>query len=66
MVLYLDEETVVGTFETTLYFQLKEKDTEVSLALLLFALRDLAIAKVSIGSGAAIGRGYFYRSKKLR
>lgn len=54
----IEEETVVGTFETNLQFQLKEKDSGVSLALLLFALRDLALGKLSIGSGAAIGRGF--------
>lgn len=55
----LEEETVLGSFETTLHFQQKAKDTNVSLALLLFALRDLAMQKVTIGSGAAIGRGFF-------
>lgn len=59
----LNEETVVGTFETTLYLQLKKEDADISLALLLFALRDLAIGKVSLGSGAAIGRGFLQIEK---
>lgn len=54
----LQQETLFGEMETTLQFQLKEEGSNVSLALLIFALRDLALQKVSIGSGASIGRGF--------
>lgn len=56
----LSEETVEGTFSTTIYLLQKNEYTNVALALLLFALRDLALQQVTIGSGSAIGRGLLH------
>lgn len=56
----IEEKTVLGRFTGEIHFHLSndQKKNNVSLALLLFALRDLALQQVSIGSGASIGRGY--------
>jgi|SRR5690625_436458 len=56
----LDEETVTGEFTVALHFHYRQNDIEanVSAALLLFALRDLALQQLSIGSRASIGYGY--------
>lgn len=56
----LDEETVSGDFDLTMNFHFTEEDevTYTSAALLLFALRDLAMQRLSIGSRASIGYGF--------
>lgn len=59
----LDMKTVQGSFTTILTYRLKkggEMTTEdkVVLALLLFALRDLGMQQLTVGSGASIGWGY--------
>ncbi|WP_161522443.1 RAMP superfamily CRISPR-associated protein [Caldibacillus thermoamylovorans] len=59
----LDMKTVQGSFTTLLIYRLKkgrEMTTEdkVALALLLFALRDLGMQQLTVGSGASIGWGY--------
>lgn len=55
----LEEETVVGRFSTTLL--LKYADHELrdraAAALLLFAIRDFAAGRQTLGSGWGIGRG---------
>lgn len=55
----IQEETVTGSFSMEVYFY-KEATvkSDMSLALFLFALRDLAFQHVSIGSGGSIGRGF--------
>lgn len=54
----LQEETVSGTFETTLQLKHYNEEMDVPFALLLFALRDLALQKVTVGSRTANGRGF--------
>src|SRR5699024_12398704 len=56
----LNEETYSGEFTVALHFHYRQNDIEanVSAALLLFALRDLALQQLSIGSRASIGYGY--------
>lgn len=56
----LNEEAVTGEFTLTLHFRYKQDDikTNVSAALLLFALRDLALQELSIGSRSSIGYGF--------
>lgn len=57
----LNESTILGSFDTCLTLSItngyKEQDN-VCLALLLFAIRDLAMERITLGSGFAIGRGY--------
>lgn len=55
----LDEETVSGDFQTKLnYLYQNDSDYDaVALALISFALRDLADQRQNIGSGGSIGRG---------
>lgn len=56
----LDEETVSGHFTIQMHLSYAEKneDLYISAALLLFALRDLALQQLSIGSRASIGYGF--------
>lgn len=58
----LDMKTVQGSFTTILTYRLKKgemtKEDKVVLALLLFALRDLGMQQLTVGSGASIGWGY--------
>lgn len=56
----LNEETVSGklNIKITLSYKEKNDDLYVSAALLLFALRDLALQELSIGSRSSIGYGF--------
>lgn len=57
---FLDEETVTGQFTANIYFKVNEENENfhISIGLLLFALRDLALQQFSLGSRAGIGYGY--------
>lgn len=54
-----DEETVSGQFTLNMAYRYNPSSTEdkTAVALLLFALRDLAWKRFNLGSGFAIGRG---------
>ena len=71
----VEEETVSGRFATGLHFRFDEQSDrdKASVALILFALRDFAAGRQSLGSGHGIGRGetslstlkLSYRSKSV-
>jgi CRISPR/Cas system CSM-associated protein Csm3 (group 7 of RAMP superfamily) len=59
----LNMKTVQGSFTTILTYRLKNEgemiaEDKVALALLLFALRDLGMQQLTVGSGSSIGWGY--------
>lgn len=55
----VEEETVSGRFATSLHVQFNEHSDrdKASVALILFALRDFAAGRQTLGSGHGIGRG---------
>jgi CRISPR/Cas system CSM-associated protein Csm3 (group 7 of RAMP superfamily) len=62
----LNEETVLGCFRTQCIYCYSSNadpheeidDDRVALALLVFAWRDFALKRMTLGSGRSIGRGY--------